>query len=166
MAYRDQPFYQRFAKMGDAAEAVYEATTPLGRTTRFGFRRPEGINFNTLPETAKHTPDYITTTYLVEVCGLGRDGILKSIKVSKYEALKKWQKIAQLMDLLGVAIFVWNSSEKRYLVLSYKDMVDEVTYSKRKHGGPLAFENDGNEYYPLEWERLCRKATLIGAYDE
>lgn len=163
--YRDQPFAKRFATMGDEAEGVYQDATPLGKTTRFGFRRPKGIKFGALPDPVKHMPDFITTTYLVEVCGLGRDGILKSIKVSKYEALKLWDKIAKQLGLLGVCVFVWNSSTRQFIVLNWKAIVDEVAYSKRKHGGPLAFENDGNEYYPLDWERLKDKAQLVGAWD-
>ena len=165
MEYRDQPFAKRFATMGDEAEGVYQEARPLGKTTRFGFRRPQGIKFGMLPDVAKHMPDFITTTYLVEVCGLGRDGILKSIKVSKYDALKVWNKIAQMIGLIGVAIFVWNSAEKQYLVLAWKAIVEEVAYSKKKHNGPLAFENDGNQYYPLEWERLKEKAQVIGAWE-
>lgn len=110
-------------------------------------------------------PDAITTTYLVEVCGLGRDGILKSIKVSKYEALKVWNKIAKMLGLLGVAIFVWNSAERRYVVLPWSAIVEEVAYSKKKNGGPSAFANDGNEYWPIPWSRLTAKAVLIGSWE-
>lgn len=165
MGYRNEPFARRFQKMGDEAESIYEEATPLGKTTRFGFRRPQGIKFSSIPDYFKHMPDFITSTYLVEVCGLGRDGILKSVKVTKYEALKWWNKVAVEGGLLGVALFIWNSSKKQYLVLSWSDIMAEVKYSKRKHNGPLAFENDGNEYYPLDWERLKEKAQLIGGWD-
>lgn len=148
--------------MGDEAEDVYERAKPLGPTFRYGLRRPKGIKVSTLPEVVRHQPDFFTATYLVECCGLGRDGILKSIKVSKYEALKVWQKIAQLMGLLGVVLFVWNSSKKQYVILAWKDIVEEVAYSKRKYG-VQKFENDGNEYYRLDWDRLTERATFIGS---
>lgn len=151
--------------MGDEAEAVWLDARPLGGTTRFGFRRPDGIRFTDIPPYFRHTPDFITVSYLVEVMGLGRDGILKSVKVEKYESLKGWDKQAKTGGLLGVALFIWNSHKKQYLVLPFSVIVEEVKYSKRKHGGPLAFESDGNEYYPMEWDRLVAKAQLVGSYD-
>ena len=152
--------------MGDPAEEAYQETLPLGKTTRFGFRRPEGMKFSSIPTrivTGKH---FITATYLVEVVGLGADGILKSIKTTKYEALKEWNKFAARMGLLGVAVYVWNSSKRMFLVLPMNVIMEEVKYSKRKHDGPLAFENDGNEYYPLEWDRLTAKAQVVGYHED
>ena len=166
MSFNEQSFAKRFQTMGDMAENVYAEVKPLGNTTRFGFRRPKGVKFGTFPEGLRHMPDYVTSSYLVEVMGLGRDGILKSMKVSKYEALKEWNKFARRIGLLGVVLFIWNSAKKQYMILSWQDIVDEVKYSKRKHDGPLSFQNDGNEYYPLEWERLVAKATFLGDYDE
>lgn len=166
MSFHEQSFGKRFAVMGDLAEVVYEEVKPLGNTTRFGFRRPKGVKFGTFPEGLRHMPDFVTASYLVEVMGLGRDGVLKSMKVSKYEALKAWNQFAIKIGLLGLVLFIWNSAKKQYVVLAWKDIVDEVKYSKNKHDGPKAFENDGNEYYPMEWERLVAKATFVGDHDE
>lgn len=163
--FRDQPFAQRFQVMGDTAEDVFLAVTPLGNTTRFGFRRPKGVKFSHFPERYRHMPDFITPTYLVEVVGLGRDGILKSIKTTKYEALKWWNKQAKEGGLLGLVVFVWNSSQKEFIILEWSDIVAEVSYSKRKYG-VQAFESDGNTYYRLDWERLRNKAATVGVYDE
>lgn len=161
--YRKQRFEQRFATMGDMAEDVYNKVAPLGSTTRFGFRRPKGVKFSQFPEVFRHMPDFITPTYLVEVVGLGRDGILKSIKVSKYEALKFWNKWALEGGLLGLVVFVWNSAEHQFLVLSWDDIKAEVKHSKRKYG-VQSFEVDGNEYFRLDWERLCAR-TRVGSYE-
>lgn len=165
MAYRDQSFEARYATLGDIAEGVYQEVTPLGSTTRFGFRRPEGLRFSMLPEILRHMPDFVTPTHLVEVVGLGRDGILKSIKTSKYEALKVWSKIAKLTGLMGLVVFVWNSFEHQFLVVSWENIVKEVSYSKRKHG-VQKFESDGNEYYQLEWDRLKEAASTIGSWED
>ena len=165
MAYRDQSFEARYATLGDIAEGVYQEVTPLGSTTRFGFRRPEGLRFSMLPEILRHMPDFVTPTHLVEVVGLGRDGILKSIKTTKYEALKVWSKIAKLTGLMGLVVFVWNSFEHQFLVVSWENIVKEVSYSKRKHG-VQKFESDGNEYYSLEWERLKVVASTIGSWED
>jgi hypothetical protein len=151
--------------MGDTAEQVYEKVKPLGNTTRFGFRRPKGVKFSTFPVGFRHMPDFITASYLVEVMGLGRDGILKSLKVTKYEALKEWHKHSLKLGGLGVVFFIWNSSKRQYIILAWKDVVEEVKYSKRTYG-VLAFENDGNEYYRLDWERLVHKATFVGDHND
>jgi hypothetical protein len=164
MAFNEMSFAQRFQVMGDVAENVYREVTPLGNTTEFGFRRPKGVRFGSFPATLRHMPDFVTDTHLVEVMGLGRDGILKSMKLPKYEALKEWNKIAQQIGLMGLVLFVWNSSENQFLVLSWKDIVAEVGYSKKKYG-VLAFENDGNEYYRLDWSRLKDKATFVGTHE-
>jgi len=163
--YRDQPFSQRLGVLGDTAENVYEAVKPLGNTIRFGFRRPKGIKFGAFPAGFRHMPDFITPSYLVEVMGLGRDGILKSMKVTKYDALKEWHKFALRLGGLGVVLFIWNSSKRQYIILAWSDIVEEVKYSKRKHG-VQAFENDGNKYYQLDWVRLVDKATFVGDYDD
>ena len=162
--FHKQSFGTRFAKMGDEAERVYEAVKPLGSTIRFGFRRPKGIKFGTYPSGFRYMPDFMTASYLVEVMGLGRDGILKSLKVDKYEALKFWHKLSLGFKALGVVFFIWNSSKKNYVILAWTDVVEEVRYSKRKYG-ILAFENDGNEYYRLDWDRLVDKETFVGNYD-
>lgn len=163
-AYRDQPFSQRFSTMGDEAEGVYQAVTPLGNTTRFGFRRPKGIRFSGIPERLRHMPDFMTSTYLVEVMGLGRDGILKSMKTTKYEALKWWNKVAKEGGLMGLVIFVWNSHKRQFLLLQWSSIVEEVNYSKRKYG-IQSFESDGNTYYRLDWERLTKKATFVSGHE-
>jgi len=110
-------------------------------------------------------PDFITPTYLVEVVGLGRDGILKSIKTTKYEALKWWNKTAKEGGLLGLVVFIWNSAAKEFITLEWSNIVAEVKYSKRKYG-VQAFESDGNTYYRLDWDRLRGKAAVVGVYDE
>ncbi len=162
--YRDQSFSQRFATMGDTAEHVYEAVSPLGNTTKFGFRRPKGVKFSTFPVRLRHQPDFVTASYLVEVMGLGRDGILKSMKTTKYDALKGWHKFAKWLGLMGVILFVWNSAEKQFLTLTWDDLVLEVAFSKRKYG-VQAFENDGNTYYRLDWDRLKERAAYVGDYN-
>lgn len=150
--------------MGDESENVYETIRPLGSTVRFGLRRPEGIKVSQIPETLRHAPDYFTVTHLVECMGMGRDDILKSLKVSKYEALKQWQKIAKQLGLMGVMLFVWSSHHRRFLVINWENVVEEVSYSKKKYG-VQTFENDGVQYYRLDWNRLADKAIIQGAHE-
>ena len=163
MTYSEQPFARRFATLGDEAETVYDAVLPLGAGTTFGFRRPKGIKFGTLPETLRHMPDRVTATYMVEVCGMGRDGILKSVKVEKYEALKVWEKVAKQIGLLGVALFVWNSSKRQFVVLTMKSITKLVRKSETELG-IRSFEVDGHEYFPMEWEWLVKEGQ-VGTYE-
>lgn len=149
--------------MGDTAEEVYQKVTPLGNTTRF--RRPKGVKFGTFPAGFRHMPDFMTASYLVEVMGLGRDGILRSMKVTKYKALKEWQKFAKRLGLLGLIVFVWNSSKQQFITLAWADVVREVTHSKNKYGVQQG-ENDGDAYFRLDWDRLVAAATYVGGYEE
>lgn len=163
--YRDRPFAVRFSELGDTAEGVYLSVKPLGNTTRFGFRRPEGIKFSDVPPTMRHMPDFITTSYLVEVCGMGRDGILKSMKVSKFTALKAWNTFCNANEMLGVVLFIWNSHLHEFLIVGWDAIVKEVQYSKRKYG-VQTFESDGNEYYRLDWDRLRKAAATVGTFND
>lgn len=145
--------------MGDQAEEVYEAAHPLGKTLRFGFRRPKGIDFRSIKEVFRHTPDYITeSNYLVEVMGCGRDGVLKSMKTDKYEALKEWAVIARLGT--GLVFFIWNSHEQEYIILSWDLMKKMVNRYRSK----IEEFNDGNKYYPLPWSELREEAAIVGKW--
>lgn len=165
MAFHDLSFRQRFATMGDEAERVYEAVKPMGNTIRFGWDRPKGISFKALPTSMRHLPDYYAQAgYFVEVMGLGKDDLLKSIKVNKYEALKLWAKIGRLLGV-EMAVFIWNSHRQEYVTLMWRDIVDLVNQSKRKFG-IQKFKNDGNEYYQIPWEWLTSKAVWTGVWVE
>lgn len=163
-SFAEQPFAQRFGTLGDTAESVYDHVLPLGQSTQYGFRRPKGIKFATLPEKLRHAPDRVTPTYFVEVAGMGRDGVLKTVKVEKFEAMKAWDKIARQIGLLGLVLFVWNSSKKQYVVLGMKSLVKMVKKSEAEFG-IQAFEVDGVQYYPLPWEWLTNEGQLVGSYD-
>lgn len=159
MSFNEQPFGYRFGKMGDEAEEIYEAVHPLGKTIRFGFRRPKGIDFKSIKDVFRHMPDYITeSNYLVEVMGLGRSGVLKSVKLEKYEALKVWAFIARLGS--GLVFFIWNSHEEEYLLLDWDAMKKIVS----KYRNKVEEFNDGNKYYPLPWGELRELATIVGKW--
>ncbi len=162
MAFHDRPYDHRFQYMGDEAESVYESVKPMGNTVRFGWSRPKGINFKKLPAAMRHMPDYYAQSgYLVEVMGLGKDGVLKSMKVNKYEALKLWNKIGKMLGL-ELAVFIWNSHEHEYVTLMWSSIVGLVAQSKRKHG--VQSFSDGNEYYALPWEWLVDAAVWKGSW--
>lgn len=152
--YSKQPWGARFATLGDEAEAIYFQHKPLGPTTRWGFRRPEGVAVSKFPNAVAHTPDAVTYQHYVEVMGMGKDGVLKSVKVEKWSALQVWQKISRLCSMSGgVMFFVWNSSTRTFAVLDFASMTKLVKKSITSLG-IQRFENDNNEYHPIPWEWL------------
>lgn len=155
--YRDRPFAQRFGVLGDYAENVYEKVSPLGPTCRHGWRRPS-VSMRYMSNELKNKPDYYASTgVLVEVMGLGRDGILK-LKLDKYEAMKFWNKVQE------TALFAWNSSEHMWALIEWKPLVGLVQRARNR--GIESFEEDGNEYYPIHWSDIMETASLKGRYTE
>ena len=143
--YRDKPFNQRMSIMGDVSEQMFEAIAPLGKWERYGWNRPS-VTMSNMTEKTRHKPDYyVQIGYLVECAGLGRDGIYK-LKLSKFEALKLWHKWDQ-----PVMLFLWNSSLSEWVLLDWPQVKKLVGRAKREVG-VKAFENDGNEYYPISWD--------------
>jgi hypothetical protein len=164
-AYRNQSWGQRFGTLGDPAENVYLQTRPLGATTEWGFHRPNGIAVSKLPPNLAHTPDFITATHGVEVVGLGRDGILKGIKVEKWEGLKVWQKLSKILGLSGgIMFFVWNSAVKEYVVVPFAAMSKLVKRSVVEFG-IQEFPIDSVQYYPIPYEWLRPVAVWVGEHD-
>jgi hypothetical protein len=160
VSFHEKSFDQRFATLGDTAEAVYEAVHPLGKTMRYGWRRPN-ISMSKMSPVIRHAPDYYAEAgYWVEVMGCGRDGILKSLKVDKWEALKKWKQFARTAEI-DLVLFVWNSFTEEYVVLSYDEVKSLVTKAKRR--GIEEF-HDGNRYYPILWEWIKETASFVGSW--
>ena len=129
--------------MGDEAEQMFEQVNPFGRFQRFGWNRPEVSMFD-MGNNIKAMPDYYTAGYLVECMGLGRDGVLK-LKVDKYDALKWWCTSGN-----EVMLFAWNSSTREYAFVDWG--VLKALVARARRAGIEAFENDGNQYYPIQWE--------------
>lgn len=153
MAYRDQSFNKRFTRMGDEAEEIYEDELPLGTSVRFGWNRNASFRFMENP--IRHMPDYYANTgYLVEVMG-GSGNILRALKLSKWNALKDWNSFQPVM------VFWWNSKFKQWALIDWEGMKTLVRRGRVKYG-VRAFENDGNEYWTLEWEWVMEVAVDSG----
>ncbi len=149
MGYADQPFAQRFHKLGDQAEAAYEAALPLGKSVRFGWDRPP-VTMAKMSEPIKHLPDYYAGSgYLVEVVGCGRDKTLK-FRTSKLSALEVWHAIQP------VYIFVYNSHLKRWALVYWDEFVGIYQQAVDKNG-VKEFSSDGNTYVPIPFDWLEEK---------
>jgi hypothetical protein len=104
--FRDRSWDQRLGQLGDEAEtkfAEWATEYPFGFAP-FGLSRPP-IQVHKLPDFVRYTPDFITTKYLYEVQGHGREGVTK-IKIDKLDALLDWSAE------MPVRLFLWNSSTK------------------------------------------------------
>lgn len=90
--FKDKTWTERYRKMGDEAEGVYEdwATIQGTKWARYGLNRPD-FNVAKLPIKLRYTPDYITAKSLVEVQGFGKDQKIK-LKEEKLLALMEWHK--------------------------------------------------------------------------
>ena len=122
---------------------MYERVLPYGKTVRMGWARPD-ISLNLMSSRIRSIPDYYASGFLVEVMGLGRDGVLK-LKEDKWDALRWWNTSGN-----PVSLFVWNSSTSEYALIEWGVLVRLVAMGRA--AGVLAFEVDGNRYYPIRWE--------------
>lgn len=111
--FKDRSWDERFKRMGDEAEGVFEAVYPEG-WVRFGLERPP-IRMDYLPDKMRYTPDYLTSKGLVEVQGLGRDRRFK-MKHSKLAALQDWH------EDFRVDLFVWDRTAERFGFVRLPDL--------------------------------------------
>ena len=148
MGYAQQGWASRFERMGDDAESEFERwATRSGYTIeRLGWNRPK-MGVGKMGPLLRHMPDYYASDgYLYEVVGMGRDDVLKGMKVEKWESLKTWNKFQ------GVRLFVYSSSRHAVVMLPWPALVQIVAQARK--AGIKAFKNDGNQYYPIQWEWL------------
>lgn len=134
MSFKDRPFHNRFAAMGDAAEGVFERTYPQG-WVRFGLNRPP-IAMGSLPAFIRFTPDYLTARGLVEVQGFGGDQLAK-FKRDKLTALIDWH------HHFRVDFFLWDSANKRYAWLRLHDLENYITPHH------VAYFPEGTQYFAI-----------------
>jgi len=150
--YRDKDWSARFASLGDEAEGVFLDVRPLGPAQRLGWKRPQ-VTMRLMPPALKHLPDYYTASgFLVEVMGMGSDGVMK-LKLSKWEALKFWNALSP------VALFLWNSGVQQWRLIPWQSL--RTLVRRARSAGVQAFENDGNEYYPIQWAWITADREVI-----
>ena len=153
MSYREQEWGSRFTTLGDIAEKVFIDASPLGRVERLGWRRP-AVSLKLMGSNIRHQPDFYSSSgHLVEVMGLGRDGILK-LKTEKWDALKWWNQSGN-----NVVLFVWNSHKEEYALVPWDTLKGLVL--KARTAGVEAFEVDGNQYLPIQWEWIAKTCIPV-----
>jgi hypothetical protein len=117
MGFSDAKWEQRMIVMGDEAEGKFEEVYDKG-FTRYGLRRPP-IRVDWLPAFVRYTPDYLTSTELVEVMGVGADQTLK-LKDEKKGALDDWN------CFMDTTLFLWDSHRKRHCFIPYDVLHDKL----------------------------------------
>lgn len=107
MSFKDAPFSQRFAALGDQAEGVFETVWPKA-WERWGINRPS-VSLKGVPAFVRQAPDYWDSDGFIEVMGFGRDQTFK-LKCDKHDALLDWA------EKWLVRIFVWDSYKKQWSI--------------------------------------------------
>ena len=138
--FKDKPWEQRFASMGDEAEGVFEDVYPQGYV-RSGLDRPP-IQMSVLPMKIRYTPDYLTSKGYVEVQGLGQDRIFK-IKHEKLDALFLWHTDFR------ADLFLWDRTAKRYGFVRLGDLEPILL----EHATTKHFK-EGKPYYALHVDQV------------
>ncbi len=87
-----QDFNKRFESLGDLAEGKFEEWSDCN-FMRYGLDRPPLAIWKLAPR-IRHTPDYLTSNYLVECQGFGRKQIVH-MKFDKWESLQWWDRNAR-----------------------------------------------------------------------
>lgn len=152
-AFNERSFAQRWAEMGDQAEAAFtEVYDAWGlKYQRFGWDRTE-VSLRGVPDKIKNVPDFFTNKGLVECMGIGRDRTWK-LKVRKLRALREWH------DDFRVDFFLWDShlGEWAFVRLDALDIKWEWAQEEREfHDGPtyLAVHRDDIPVTEAGWRAL------------
>lgn len=145
-AFRDRTFTERYSKMGDTAEKKFEEVYSKG-FVRWGLDRPP-LQVPKLPKRIRYTPDYLTTSHLIECQGFGRDQELR-LKVDKLNALEWWSLVHP------VQIFVWDSHNKRYAYVDLEQIDGWINAQQVK----LKWFAEGKAYWAIPAEAIFAEAA-------
>lgn len=140
-SFKDQAWTRRFGSMGDEAESVFEHVWPKG-FVRYGLDRPP-IHVHKLPQFVRYTPDYLTSSNLVEVQGFGRDRKVK-VKHDKLDSLLDWNAF------MPVLMFLWNNADEQWGTIPINKLYNHLLV----YGDEDAFDSGRNPY------RWCHAAEL------
>lgn len=146
MSFKDAKWSQRFSRMGDEAEGIFEQVVDQP-FVRFGLERPP-IKMGQLPEFLRYTPDYLLTDRLVEVQGVGRDRLVK-LKCDKHAALLQWRTFHP------VDLFVWDNVDRAFTSFPITDF---PINDSELHSFP-----EGKPYFAIHVDALPNVWTIVEA---
>ena len=146
-SFKDQPFANRFAAMGDEAEGAFESWADAHgiKYVRYGLNRPP-ISLTKVSAFVRFTPDYLLGDKLVEVQGFGRDQKFK-IKWEKLGSLHAWSLHHP------VHLWAWDSSNKRCFMAPIVDIAMEANAGAFAQGVFDANTSNPKPYWeiPADW---------------
>lgn len=165
--FNQQQFHQRFKKMGDEAESIFEDWSKMHNieAVRLGLNRPPFEFFHNLPVQIRFLPDYIiedTKRYIrdnkgplvyahgfAEVKGVGKDQLVKM----KSEMLLINQELEKYFKR-QVVYFIWDKHKRR---VSFSHTNRDITELITEHDIVEKQFHEGNRYHPvptdlLEWD--------------
>jgi hypothetical protein len=143
--FRNQGWSTRFESMGDEAEQKFEEWAARNRKgyTRYGLDRPP-IQVYKLPARLRHTPDFLTSTHLIECQGLGQDQSFK-LKLEKHGALHHWHSV------FPVQLYIWDSAKKREAFLGLMEFDSLLgTVGAQLH----AFPDNNKAYFAVPADHI------------
>lgn len=106
----------------------------------------------------KHSPDFYSGGYLVEVVGCGNDLTLK-FRESKRTALISWHEHIQ-----PVVVFVYNSKLEEWWLVHFEQFA-ELWDRLADEVGVKEFSSDGNRYVPIPTGEIAKAAYLKGVHE-
>ena len=147
--FNQQPWNQRFQKLGDEAESVFEAVAVRQgwKYVRTGLNRPP-VDMRKLPQMVRYTPDYLLSSGYVEVQGFGKDRIFK-LKDEKLDSLMDWHT-----KVFHTSMFVWDNVAVRWGIIPMQ-MFDETIMPCNVTGEypeGKAWRGWTPEYLEIEWQ--------------
>jgi hypothetical protein len=140
-AFRERGWTARLTELGDEAEGKFgEYMEEIGLGfARFGLDRPP-VQVHRLSDFVRYTPDFVTSTQLVEVQGHGREGITKC-KLTKLAALLDWTNLGGM----EVSMFLWNSHRQVRFMIPFYAYNDAMCDRKARTQG--AFDDGRNPWF-------------------
>lgn len=142
MSFKDKDFSARFGAMGDESENTFMRVWPTNYV-RFGLNRPP-LRMSSLPERLRHTPDFLTSSHLVECKGVGKDDLVK-IKLKELNCLWYWHQ------LHPVRIFVWSTTRFAWAVAD----LPEIQRMLDNGDATLDKFHDGGAYFAIPGSLFC-----------
>ena len=137
--FHTRSFGNRFADMGDRAEAAFTRVHPKAQHT--GLLRPE-FSMSRMDARLRYAPDYTLPDGLYEVQGFSSrgDGCLKT-KLEKTDALQAWRAIGD------VHLWVYDSHRDVYWEAELPDWMEAF----HAHATVERFADNGRAYWKLHY---------------
>lgn len=152
VSFREGSWENRFEKMGDEAEGVFEEVCDVG-FARYGLNRPP-LKMGMIPARIRYSPDYLCSAKFVEVQGFGNDNRMK-LKLDKLGALHWWA------DVHPVELFIWATHKNAWCFLTLKQIDDLIGQGSAE----LKVFAEGKPYWSFDGNACFAMTHKQGEFD-